>query len=54
MGAVADRLLRMLVVNTKPIEDYSAESLGQIKNEPAAPMKLRMQRGRKEWQPAAA
>jgi putative zinc finger/helix-turn-helix YgiT family protein len=54
MGAVADRLLRMLVATTKPIEDYSAESLEKIKAETSAPMKLRMQRGRKEWQLAAA
>jgi putative zinc finger/helix-turn-helix YgiT family protein len=54
MGAVADRLLRMLVARAKPVDDYSVESLEQIKDEPAGPMKLRMQRGRKDWQLAAA
>ena len=45
MGTVADRLLRMLVASAKSSEEYSGESLEKIKDEPAGPLKLRMQRG---------
>jgi DNA-binding transcriptional regulator YiaG len=53
-GAIADRLLRMLVARANPVDDYSVDCLEQIKDEPAGPMKLRVQRGRKDWQLAAA
>lgn len=53
MGAVADRLLRMLVVNTKPVDAYSVDSLANIQDETTGPMKLRMEQGRRAWQLAA-
>jgi putative zinc finger/helix-turn-helix YgiT family protein len=53
MGAVADRLLRMMVVNAKPVDAYSVDSLAKIQDEATGPMKLRMEQGRKDWQEAA-
>ena len=53
MGAVADRLLRMLVVNTKPVDSYSVDNLAKIQDETTGPMRLRMEQGRKDWRAAA-
>ena len=53
LGTVADRLLRLMVVNTKPVESYSVDSLANIDDETTGPMALRMEQGRKDWQAAA-
>ncbi len=54
IGTTADRLLRLLVVTEKPVEDYSTERLTVIKNKAAKPRRLRFQLKRGSWATAAA
>ncbi|MDD5307077.1 MAG: helix-turn-helix domain-containing protein [Deltaproteobacteria bacterium] len=55
MGAVADRLLRLLVATKAPERDYVIDSLAELGDE-ATPARLRLASGRKGWraEPAAA
>ncbi|MDD5310087.1 MAG: helix-turn-helix domain-containing protein [Deltaproteobacteria bacterium] len=55
MGAVADRLLRLLIATKSPDRDYAIDTLAELADE-AAPAHLRLAAGRKGWhsEPAAA
>lgn len=54
IGATADRLLRLLVVTDKPVDDYSTEQLTKIKNKAAKPRRLNLRLKRGVWAEAAA
>ncbi len=53
MGAVADRLLRLMVAHGPPDSDYSLDELTEIVEKDAAPLKLGMRVDREGWQKAA-
>lgn len=53
MGPVADRLLRLLVANKAPVDDYSADLLREI-GKKGKPEPVRVTADRKGWHPVAA
>lgn len=55
MSPVADRLLRLMVVTTSPVSEYSLDSLAELEDE-ATPVRLRVQSAKEGWRadPAAA
>jgi putative zinc finger/helix-turn-helix YgiT family protein len=55
MGAVADRLLRLMVVNQAPKRDYAIDALAELEDEPA-PARLKLAADRQGWhaEPVAA
>jgi len=53
IGAVADRLLRLLVVTKTPGREYAIDALAELGDE-ATPSRLRLAAGRKGWHPAPA
>jgi len=54
MGAAADRLLRMMVVNKAPVEDYSLEMLKAIDESAPATFRLGVQADEHGWHAVAA
>jgi putative transcriptional regulator len=54
IGPQADRLLRMLVVNTPPVSDYSADLLREIGDEAGTPTQVRLAADASGWRPMAA
>ena len=53
MGPSADRLLRLLVVTKAPVQDYSVDTLKEIKEKaPKRPARVGMMVGRHGWRPA--
>ena len=54
MGAAADRLLRLMIVNRAPVQDYSLEQLKTIDESTSAPFRLGVQADGKGWHPVAA
>lgn len=54
MGAAADRLLRLMVVNRAPVEDYSLEMLKTIDEDESTPFRLGVEADAKGWHPVAA
>ena len=55
MGAVADRLLRLMVVTRVPVSEYALDTLAELEDEPA-PARLRLEAARGGWraEPVAA
>ena len=49
VGASADRLLRLMVVNRAPVQDYSLESLKTIGDSTSRPFRLAVKADRKGW-----
>jgi putative zinc finger/helix-turn-helix YgiT family protein len=54
IGAVADRLLRILVVLDTPVSDYSSEMLDAVGSEVAPPSELNVRRVSNRWRAEAA
>jgi hypothetical protein len=54
MGAAADRLLRMMVVNKAPVEDYSLDMLKAIDESAPATFRLGVQADEHGWHAVAA
>lgn len=54
MGASADRLLRLMIVNRAPVEDYSLEMLKAIDESVSAPFLLGVEADALGWHPVAA
>ena len=54
MGAAADRLLRLMVVNKAPVEDYSLEMLKAIDESAPATFRLGVQADESGWHAVAA
>jgi putative zinc finger/helix-turn-helix YgiT family protein len=50
MGAVADRLLRLMVVTQAPKTEYPIDALAELEDEPA-PARVRLSAGRQGWRP---
>ena len=55
MGAVADRLLRLMVVTRAPVSEYPLDTLAELEDE-ASPVRLRVEAARGGWraEPVAA
>jgi putative zinc finger/helix-turn-helix YgiT family protein len=53
MGAIADRLLRILVMREKPIDEYPNDALADVAKD-GPPPKLRMRSDGDEWREATA
>ena len=54
VGAAADRLLRMMVVNKAPVEDYSLEMLKAIDESAPATFRLGVRADERGWHAVAA
>lgn len=54
MGAAADRLVRLMVVNRAPVEDYSLDMLKAIDERASAPFLLGVEADAKGWHAVAA
>ncbi len=54
IGPVADRLLRLMVANRKPFQEYPLENLERIDSRSARPLKLEMAIADRVWQLAGA
>jgi len=54
VGASADRLLRMMVVNRAPVQDYSLEMLKAIDESASTPFRLGVEADEKGWHAVAA
>lgn len=53
MGATADRLLRVLVANDEPREEYPAEELRKVDRSTTEPLAHSLRMGDEGWRPAA-
>ena len=53
VGASADRLLRMMVVNRAPVQDYSLEMLKAIDESASTPFRLGVEADEKGWHAVA-
>jgi len=54
MGAAADRLLRLMIVNHAPVQDYSLDLLRSIDDSASAPFRLGVEADKKGWHVVAA
>ncbi len=54
MGAAADRLIRLMIVNQAPVQDYSLELLKAIDDKASAPFRLGVEADEKGWHAVAA
>ncbi|MBZ5637306.1 MAG: helix-turn-helix domain-containing protein [Acidobacteriia bacterium] len=54
IGAAADRLLRLMIVNQVPVQDYSLEMLKAIDEESAVLFRLGVEADEKGWHAVAA
>lgn len=52
MGAVADRLLRLMVVTRAPVSEYELDTLAELEDE-SAPVRLRLEAARGGWRAEA-
>lgn len=48
MGATAERLLRLMVVHSSPVSDYSLDTLADLRDE-AVPVRLRVAPAKSGW-----
>jgi transcriptional regulator with XRE-family HTH domain len=53
IGPSSDRLLRLMVVQKAPIEDYSLDELAKIENERRPPLEVRVSQRDHGWAVAA-
>jgi putative transcriptional regulator len=49
MGAVAERLLRLMALRWKPVESYPNERLADVAQDDAQPLRLEMRANRNGW-----
>lgn len=54
MGGTADRLLRLMVLSTQPVADYSLDLLKEVAQDEAAPIRLGMRADERGWHAEAA
>ena len=52
MGAVADRLLRLMVATKAPVSEYPLDALADLEDE-AAPLRLRVEPAKGGWRAEA-
>ena len=50
IGAVSDRLLRLMVAHGTPVDDYSLDELTKIENERQPPIEVRVSPKAKGWE----
>lgn len=51
IGPTYDRLLRMMVANSTPVESYPMDMLGRIDEKATSPLRMGMRVNRERWEP---